>query len=95
MLSLAVQGITSNTTFPLRFIALTGLLISLVSLFAILIILIQKMMGHTVTGWASITVGQFFLGGVQMLSLGIIGEYVGKIYLETKKRPKYFIDKEI
>lgn len=95
MLSLAVQGITSNTTFPLRFIALTGLLISLVSFFAILIILIQKMMGHTVTGWASITVGQFFLGGVQMLSLGIIGEYVGKIYLETKKRPKYFIDKEI
>lgn len=95
MLSLAVQGITSNTTFPLRFIALTGLLISLVSLFAILIILIQKMMGHTVTGWASITVGQFFLGGVQMLSLGIIGEYVGKIYLETKKRPKYFVDKEI
>jgi len=95
MLSLAVQGITSNTTFPLRFIALTGLLFSLVSFFAILIILIQKMMGHTVTGWASITVGQFFLGGVQMLSLGIIGEYVGKIYLETKKRPKYFIDKEI
>lgn len=95
MLSLAVQGITSNTTFPLRFIALTGLLISLVSLFAILIILIQKMMGHTVTGWASITVGQFFLGGVQMLSLGIIGEYVGKIYLETKKRPKYFVDKKI
>lgn len=95
MLSLAVQGITSNTTFPLRFIALTGLLISLVSLFAILIILIQKMMGHTVTGWASITVGQFFLGGVQMLSLGIIGEYVGKIYLETKKRPKYFVDKQI
>ena len=95
MLSLAVQGITSNTTFPLRFIALTGLLISLVSFFAILIILIQKMMGHTVTGWASITVGQFFLGGVQMLSLGIIGEYVGKIYLETKKRPKYFVDKKI
>ena len=57
--------------------------------------LIQKFNGNTVEGWASVTIAIFFLGGVQMLSLGIIGEYVGKIYMESKNRPKYFVDEKV
>lgn len=92
MISLAIQGITSNTILPLRAIAMAGIITSSLSFFAILVIVLQKFLGHTVNGWASISVGMFFLGGVQMLFLGIIGEYIGKIYIETKKRPRYFVE---
>lgn len=93
MLSLAVEGITSFSVTPLRFISLSGLIISLFSFLMIPYALFGKIHGHTVPGWASVTIAIFFMGGVQMLSLGIIGEYIGKIYLETKRRPRYHIEK--
>lgn len=92
MISLAVQGITSLSVTPLRIIALTGLLISIFALVAIAYALINKEAGRTIPGWTSVTIAIFFMGGIQMLSLGIIGEYIGKIYLETKRRPLYHVE---
>ncbi len=93
MLGLAVQGITSFSVFPLRIITTTGLLISLLSfgigLWALWIRLFTQ---EAVPGWASTVLPMYFLGGLQLLSLGIIGEYLGKIYLESKRRPRYFIE---
>ena len=93
MLALAIEGITSLTITPLRIIAISGFAISILSVFAAIYALFEKFSGNTVEGWASVMIAIFFLGGVQMLSLGIIGEYVGKIYMESKGRPKYFIEK--
>lgn len=93
MLKLAMEGITSFSVTPLRIIAITGAVILLFSLLAIISIIIQKASGNTVSGWSSVMVSIFFLGGVQMLCLGILGEYIGKIYLESKARPKYFVEK--
>lgn len=93
MLSLAIEGITSLTITPLRIITLFGFCICLFSFLFAIYTLILKMTGYTVTGWSSMIVAIFFLGGAQMLSLGVIGEYIGKIYLEAKQRPKFFIEK--
>lgn len=95
MLGLAMEGITSLTVTPLRTIAALGFSISFISVFAALYALFEKFSGNTVEGWTSVMIAIFFLGGVQMLSLGIIGEYVGKIYMETKERPKYFIEEKV
>lgn len=92
MLALAIEGITSFSVTPLRFISLIGLIISIFSFLMIPYALFGKINGHTVPGWASVSVAIFFMGGVQMLSLGIIGEYIGKIYLETKRRPRYHVE---
>lgn len=91
MLGLAVEGITSFSITPLRAIAVAGVAISGFSLLAIIYILIRKISGHTVLGWSSVVSAIFFMGGVQMLSLGILGEYIGKIYMETKRRPRFHI----
>ncbi|HCT2400574.1 TPA: glycosyltransferase family 2 protein [Klebsiella pneumoniae] len=95
MLALALEGITSLSVTPLRIIAMTGFITCIISTIAAIYALIQKTTGTTVEGWTSVMIAIFFLGGVQMLSLGIIGEYVGKIYIETKNRPKYFIDESV
>lgn len=92
MLALAVEGITSMTITPLRLIAALGLFICLLSLVAALYVLVRTFTGNTVEGWSSIMLSIFFMSGVQMLSLGIIGEYIGKIYLETKKRPRFHVE---
>ncbi|WP_215763079.1 glycosyltransferase family 2 protein [Acetobacter sp. P1H12_c] len=92
MLALAVEGITSMTITPLRLIATLGLCICLFSIAATFYVLVIKFSGNTVEGWPSIILSIFFMGGVQMLSLGIIGEYVGKIYLETKQRPRFHVE---
>jgi len=94
MLALAIEGITSLTITPLRIIAAAGFIISILSTLVALYSIFEKIVGNTVEGWTSVMIAIFFLGGVQMLSLGIIGEYVGKIYIESKKRPKYFIEKK-
>jgi hypothetical protein len=94
MLSLALEDITSLTVTPLRIIAVMGIVISVFSAFAAVYALFEKLIGNTVEGWASVVIAIFFLGGVQMLSIGIIGEYRGKIYMESKNRFKYFIDKK-
>ena len=91
MLGLAFDGITSLSVKPIRIITGFGLLVSALSLIAILWILISHFAGHTVTGWASTACIVTFIGGMQALFLGVIGEYIGKIYLEVKARPRYIV----
>jgi polyisoprenyl-phosphate glycosyltransferase len=92
MLALAWEGVTSFSIMPLRAVAAIGAVISLVSLCVTVWALFQRLLGDFVPGWASTVVPMYFLGGVQILCLGIIGEYVGKIYMETKRRPRYSIE---
>lgn len=91
MLALAIDGITSLSIKPLRLISTIGFLTSIISFIAIIGILVNYFMLKTVSGWASTMILISFMGGIQLLSLGIIGEYIGKIYLETKARPRYII----
>lgn len=91
MLSLALDGITSLSVKPLHFISIFGLTIALISFVGVVWSVIQNIRGKTVAGWASTTCILCFVSGVQLISLGIIGEYIGKIYMETKKRPRYII----
>ena len=91
MLALAFDGITSLSIKPIRFIASFGLLVAAVSFIFIIWSVISFFMGNTVAGWASTVSILCFFSGIQLISLGIIGEYIGKIYLETKRRPRYII----
>ena len=91
MFSLAFDGITSLSTKPIALIMGFGFIASILSFIGIIWAIVMEITGHTVVGWASVTCVVCFLGGIQLLSLGIIGEYVGKIYMETKHRPRYII----
>ena len=91
MIALAVDGITSLSVKPLRLITSFGVIVALISFIGCLWALISAIAGKTVAGWASMTCIICFVSGVQLISLGIIGEYIGKIYLETKQRPRYII----
>ena len=91
MIALAFDGITSLSVKPIRLITLFGLIISVLSLVGIIWALITALSGHAVAGWASTACIVCFIGGVQSLFLGVIGEYIGKIYLEVKARPRYII----
>lgn len=93
MLAFAFEGITSFSVKPIRFITALGAVIFLASIVMLLYFLIRHFTGHTVSGWTSLAVSIWALGGIQLLSLGVIGEYIGKVYLETKKRPRYVIDR--
>jgi len=93
MLAFAIDGITSFSVKPLRMITTIGLLIFLVSLLMLVYALIAWIGGHTVTGWTSTLASIWMIGGIQLLSLGVIGEYIGKIYNETKRRPRFIIDR--
>ena len=96
MLTFAAEGITSFSIVPLRLITLFGFLVSGFSFAMILFIIYGTVVLQAVIpGWASSVVPIYFLGGIQLLSIGILGEYVAKIYLETKQRPRYFIEKSI
>lgn len=95
MINFAIDGITSFSIKPLKLITLLGLVISFFSFIIMIYSLIVKFTGHTVSGWAFIVISIWLIGGIQMLCIGVIGEYIGKIYSETKRRPKYFIEKEI
>jgi polyisoprenyl-phosphate glycosyltransferase len=96
MLSLAVEGITSFSALPLRMIAALGIVIFLGSLVLSLWVLgIRLFSADVVPGWASSVLPMYFLGGVQLLSIGILGEYVAKIYMETKRRPRFIVEKII
>ncbi len=92
MLSFALEGITSFSVKPLKLIARLGGLVCLVSLAMFIWSIVQHVMGHTVAGWSSLMVSIWFLGGVQLICLGVIGEYIGKVYAETKRRPRFFIE---
>lgn len=91
MLALAVNGITSLSIKPIRLITGLGFIVSVISLIGIIWALVRAATGNTITGWASMVIIVLFLGGVQLLAIGVIGEYIGKIYLETKARPRYII----
>ena len=91
MLSLAFDGITSLSVKPIRLITGFGALISVVSFLGVIWAMIEAILGRTVAGWASTTSIVCFMGGIQLLCLGVIGEYIGKIYLETKQRPRFII----
>lgn len=91
MLSFAFDGITSLSVKPIRLITGLGFFISLVGFVAILWAIVEAILGHVVAGWASTVCIVCFLGGIQLLCLGVIGEYVGKIYSEVKRRPRFII----
>lgn len=91
MIALAVDGITSLSVKPLQLIMGFGIIVAAISFIGCLWALITALCGHSVSGWASMTCIICFVSGVQLICLGIIGEYIGKIYLETKQRPRYII----
>ena len=91
MLALAFDGITSLSVKPIRMITSVGMIISILSLIIICWAIITHLFGNSIAGWASIIAMISFFGGLQMICIGIIGEYIGKIYLETKERPRYII----
>ena len=91
MLALALDGITSLSTRPLRLVTTFGFFVTLASFAGIIWAVVCHAMRAAVAGWASVVAIVCFLGGIQLLSLGVVGEYIGKIYLETKARPRYII----
>ncbi len=91
MIAFALDGITSLSIKPIRIITFLGFTIFFISGIASIYSLIVKFLGTTVTGWTSLTLSIWMLGGIQLLSLGVIGEYIGKIYNETKRRPRFII----
>lgn len=91
MLAFATEGITSMSVKPIRMIASLGILVFLFSIGVLIYSIIRKFTGYTVPGWAFLAVSIWALGGVQLLAIGVIGEYIGKIYLETKGRPRFII----
>ena len=91
MLSLAFDGITSLSIKPIRFITGFGVIVALISFFGVIWAMVEAILGLTVSGWASMTSIICFVSGVQLICLGVIGEYIGKIYMETKHRPRYII----
>ena len=91
MIALAVDGITSLSVKPLRLIMGFGIFVAIVSFIGVIWALITALLGHSVSGWASMTCIICFVSGVQLICLGIIGEYIGKIYMESKQRPRYII----
>ncbi len=91
MLALALDGITSFSVRPLRWIYAAGVLFILVAFCVILWAVVQHFFGHTIQGWTSLLVSVWFVGGCLLTAIGIIGEYIGKIYGEAKRRPRYFV----
>ena len=92
MLSFAWDGITSFSIKPITIVAVFGAIIIVCSVIAFIYTLISYFLGHTVPGWSSLMISIWFLGGVQLFSLGIVGQYVGKTYIESKERPRYNIE---
>jgi glycosyltransferase involved in cell wall biosynthesis len=92
MLSFAFDGITSFSVTPIRLITALGAIVCVFCVAAAVYALVQKLLSHTSAGWASLMISIWFLGGVQLLSIGLIGEYIGKIYKEVKRRPRYIIE---
>lgn len=93
MLALAIEGITSFSVKPIRYIVLLGIISVILSIAALIYALVSYFIGSVEPGWTSLIVSIWFLGGVQLISIGLIGEYIGKIYMEVKHRPRYNIEK--
>ena len=95
MLNFAWDGITSFSVKPLRLICILGFIILFISIAIMIYSVIRKLTGNTVPGWTFLSTSIWFIGGIQMISIGIIGEYIGKIYQETKSRPRYIISENL
>lgn len=95
MLAFAFEGITSLSVKPIRMITTLGVLIFTISIIMILYFMIIWLIGKAVAGWTTLVLSMWALGGLQLLAIGVVGEYIGKIYLETKARPKYIIEKDL
>ena len=95
MLNFAWDGITSFSVKPLRFICTLGFAVLFVSILIMVYSLIQKILGNTVDGWTFLSISIWFIGGLQMISIGVIGEYIGKMYNETKQRPRFIISENL
>ena len=95
MISFSIDGITSFSTAPLKFITFAGLAMTLVAVFIIIYALYEHAIGRTIEGWTSILVSMWLIGGVITTGVGITGVYIGKIYTEVKRRPRYFVDKKL
>ena len=92
MLSFAFDGITSFSVTPIRLIATMGAIACVIAIIMAIYTLVEKISGNTSAGWASMMLSIWFIGGVQLLSLGLIGEYIGKVYKEIKRRPRYIVE---
>ena len=92
MIAFATDGITSFSVKPIRLVFFAGVVVFLVSLVMLLYALISKLIGNTTAGWTSLMGSIWLLGGIQLLGLGVVGEYIGKIYNETKRRPRFIIE---
>lgn len=95
MIHFAWDGITSFTIKPLHFIFSTGIIIFIVSILIMIYSLVRKVTGNTVSGWTFLSISIWFIASLQMISIGIIGEYIGKIYMEVKHRPRYCIEENL
>ena len=96
MIALAINGITSFSALPLRMVAVLGIIIFIISLIiSFWVIWVRFFVGNAIPGWASSVLPIYFLGGIQLFSIGLIGEYVSKIYLETKQRPRFIIEETV
>ena len=95
MLAFSIDGITSFSIAPLKFITFTGLIMTLVSLVMIIFGIVRHIEGNTIEGWTSLLVSLWFIGGIITTSLGVTGIYVGKIYVEVKRRPRYFVQERV
>jgi hypothetical protein len=96
MIALALNGITSFSVVPLRMITFVGFAIFLTSMMVTLWALWAKIFGGSVVpGWASVVLSMYFLGGIQILCIGILGEYLGKTYIEIKSRPRFFVEETV
>ena len=92
MLAFAMDGITSLSIRPIRFITGLGVALFLVSIVLLIYYIIGYFAGNTIEGWATLVVSIWGIGGLELLAIGVIGEYIGKIYLETKGRPRYIVE---
>jgi hypothetical protein len=95
MMAFAIQGITSFTAAPMHWVMGAGVIAVLFSIVMIVYTLVSMALGHVVSGWSSLMISVWLVGGLIMISLGVVGEYVGKIYLETKHRPRYTIEERL
>ncbi len=95
MLSFSIDGITSFSTAPLKFITFVGLAMTLISLVMILFGIIRHVEGNTIEGWTSLLVSLWFIGGIITTAMGVTGIYIGKIYVEVKQRPRYFVQDRV
>ena len=91
MIAFAIEGITSFSNKPIRFVTYAGVLAALLGLVMAIYTLVSVCTGHAVAGWGSTMMSIWLLGGIQLIALGLIGEYIGKIYMETKRRPKFIL----